>query len=262
MGRAKAIIQLARPRYTAQIVGIVAIASITTHGLSTTTAKAILSYLFLSISTFFLDDAHDLQGDRLVYPHRPIPQGLVTSRQAYTISVALMISGILLAYTLETYQFVIFITSAIIASTISVLNITSLLRAAMTAFLMWALYPFGAFLDLKAILFGLIIAFPHVGGSITKDFVHSRGDSIQGLQPPSDWSRFVASTLFFLSSIVVWIPGLLNLVTWFYIPPILLTSMSSIILGINVLKRQYSRVYVYGGIGMLSALAAFLLGGV
>ena len=261
MGRAKAFVRLMRPRYTAQIVGIVAIVSIASHGFSIASLNAIISFLFLSTSIFFLDDAHDQKSDQIVHPQRPIPRGLVTVRQAYAASAILMASGILLASTLFLYQFAIFLTSAIVAVVISVLSIKSLLRASLTAFLIWALFPFGAFPDLRTMLFGLIVALPHVGGSITKDFIHSRGDVIQGLDPPPDWSKYIASTVFFLSGVIVWIPWILNLVSWLYIPPIVLTDICCILLGIKTLKGNFGKVYIFGGIGMCSALAAFLLGG-
>ncbi|UCE28510.1 MAG: UbiA family prenyltransferase [Candidatus Bathyarchaeota archaeon] len=261
MERAEAFVSLVRPRHTAQIVGIVAIVSIASHGLTTTSLYAIISSLFLSISIFFLDDAHDYESDRVAHPRRPVPRGLITTRQAYTISAILMLLGILSASMLFFYQFVIFLTSTIVAVAISVLNINSLLRASLSAFLIWTLFPFGAFPDLKTALFGLIVALPHVGGSITKDFIHSRGDIIQGLKPPPDWSKYLASTIFFLSGCIVWVPKMLEFVTWLYIPPITVTCVSCMVLGVKISRGHYEKVYIYGGIGMCSTLAAFLLGG-
>lgn len=251
-----------RPRYTAQIVGIVAILSIASHGVSIQSLCAIISCLFLSISIFFLDDAHDYESDQIVHPQRPIPKGLITVRQAYTAGAILLLMGILFASTLLFYQFAIFLASTVIAIAIVFLSIKSILRASLTAFLIWALFPFGAFPDLKSVLFGLIVALPHVGGSIAKDFLHSRGDMIQGLEPPPDWSKYVASATFFLAGLTVWLPKILNFVTWFYIPPIILTHVSCMMLGVRILKGRYEKVYIYGGIGMCSALTAFLLGGI
>ena len=170
--------------------------------------------------------------------------------------------GILFASQLLYYQFAIFLTSTAIATAIIFFNIKSILRASLIASLIWALFPFGAFPDLKTVLFGLIVALPHVGGSIAKDFIHSRGDKIQGLKPPPNWAKYLASATFFLSSAIAWLPVILDFVNWFYIPPILLTDVSCIVLGVKVLKGRYEKVYIYGAVGMCSALAAFLLGGI
>jgi len=260
--RSKAFIKLMRPRYTTQIVGIVAIFSIASHGVSIQSLFAIISSLFLSISIFFLDGAHDYRSDQIVHPQRPIPKGLITIRQAYLAGVVFLFMGILCSSTLLFYQFAIFLVSSFIAVAIVFFNVKSTLRAFLTAFIMWALVPFGAFPDLNSVLFGLIVALPHVGGSIAKDFIHSHGDMIQGLDPPPDWSRYLASAAFFLSGAIVWLPKILNFVNWFYVPPIILTDVSCIILGFRTLKGRYEKVYIYGAIGMCSTLTAFLLGGI
>lgn len=251
-----------RPRHTAQIVGIVAIFSIASHGVSIQSLYAIISSLFLSISIFFLDGAHDYKSDQIVHPQRPIPKGLITIRQAYAGGALFLFMGILFASMLLFYQFAIFLVSTFIAIAIVFFHVKSVLRASLTAFLIWALFPFSAFPDLKTVLFGLIVALPHVGGSIAKDFIHSRGDMIQGLEPPPDWARYLASAAFFLSGAIVWLPKILNFVTWFYVPPIIFTDVSCVILGFRVLKGRYEKVYIYGGIGMCSALTAFFLGGI
>ena len=256
-----ALARLIRLRYTAQIVAIVAIFSITNHGFTTPSLSAIISSLLLSISIFCFDEAHDLRTDKIVHPNRPIPTGLITVRQAYLSGIIFLMVGIFLSSTLFFYQFVIFTVSSIIAIAIIFSSIKSIIRAFLNAFLIWTLFPFSAYLDLKTVLFGLIVAFPHFGGSIAKDFIHYPGDKIQNLEPPPVWSKYLVSTSFFIASALVFLPKLLNLVTWYYIPPIIFTNISCLMLGFYALKEQYNKVYFYCGIGMASALIAFLLGG-
>lgn len=115
MKRLKAFVKLMRPRHTAQIVGIVAIFSIASHGVSIQSLYAIISSLFLSISIFFLDGAHDYKSDQIVHPQRPIPKGLITIRQAYAGGALFLFMGILFASMLLFYQFAIFLVSTFIA---------------------------------------------------------------------------------------------------------------------------------------------------
>lgn len=253
--------KLIRLRYTAQIVAIVAIFSITNHGVTIHSLSTIISSLLLSISIFCFDEAHDLKTDQIVHPERPIPRGLITVRQAYISGIVLLLIGILFSSTLFLYQFAIFLVSSIVAIGIIFSKIKSIIRASLNAFLIWTLFPFSAFLDMQTVLFGLIVSLPHFAGSIAKDFVHSPGDEIQNLEPPPSWSKYLVSFTFFLASAVVFLPTLLNLVTWYYLPPIIFTNLSCLMLGVYVLKERYEKVYLYGGIGMVSALAAFLLGG-
>lgn len=259
--RLTALAKLIRLRYTAQIVAIVAIFSITNHGVTIPSLSAIISSLLLSISIFCFDEAHDLKTDQIVHPNRPIPKGLITVRQAYLSGIIFLLIGIFLSSTLFLYQFVIFIVSSIIAISIIFSNINSIMCAFLNAFLIWTLFPFSAYLDLKTVLFGLIVSFPHFGGSIAKDFIHYSGDKMQNLEPPPVWSKYLVSISFFVASAIVFLPKLLNLVSWYYIPPIIFTNISCLILGFYVLKERYDKVYFYGGIGMVSALIAFLLGG-
>lgn len=262
MEELKAFAKLMRPRHTAQIVGIVIIVSIASHGVSKQSLCAIISALFLSISIYFMDDAYDYKSDQIVHSQRPIPQGLITIRQAYLAGAILLSLGILFASMLPFYQFVIFLVLSFIANAIIFFNLKSILRALLTASFIGALIPFAAFPELKIVLYGLIVALPHVGGSIAKDFIHSSGDRIQGLEPPPDWSKYLASAAFFLCAALAWLPKILNLVNWFYVPPIIATQISCLMLGVRVLKGHYQKVYFYGAIGMLSSLTAFLLGGI
>lgn len=257
--RLKAFIKLARVRHTAQVVGIVTIFSIRSHGFSTLSTLVILSYLFLFLSFFLLDDAYDYKSDQIVHPERAIPKGLFTSRQVYLIgSIALLLS-LLLASRLIFYQFALFLVATALGIALIFFNFNSVIRAILTAFQIWILFPISAFPDLKILIFGLIVGLPHIGGSISKDFIHISGDERIGLSAPPIWSKYFAALTFFLSAAVLWLPVLLDLITWFYIPPIFITFLCCILLGVMALKGHYTKVYFYGGIGMVSSLLAFLL---
>lgn len=260
--RFKAFVRLMRPRHTGQIVGIVTLFTIASHGASAQSLWAIISSLFLSVGIYLLDDAHDCESDRIIHPQRPLPEGYITVHQAYAAGAILVFASISLASMLLFYQFAIFLALAAISVSIVLFNIKSALRALLTALIIGGWLPFSAFPDLKIVLFGLTVALPHFGGSIAKDFLHSRGDKIQGLTPPQDWVRYLASAAFFIAGAILWLPPILDLVTWLYIPPIVFTAASCVILGVDVLKGRYEKVYVYGAIGMCSSLAAFLLEGI
>ena len=255
----KGFIKLARVRHTAQVVGIVTIFSIRSHGFSTLSTLVILSYLFLFLSFFLLDDAYDYKSDQIVHPERAIPKGLFTSRQVYFIGATALLVSILFASRLLFYQFALFLVATVLGIALIFFNFNSLIRAILTAFQIWIVFPISAFPDLKILIFGLIVGLPHIGGSISKDFIHSSGDERIGLSAPPIWSKYIAALTFFLSAAVIWLPVLLDLVTWLYIPPIFITFVCCILLGVMALKGHYPKVYFYGGIGMISSLLAFLL---
>ena len=257
MNRLKALLSLIRVRHTGQVVGIVTVLSVKRLGFSIQSMLAIASFLFLSIALFSFDDAHDSVGDKLIHPNRPIPTGVFTVKQIYLFGTLFFCLGIASAYSLLFMQFVLFLVVAVLGFTVIFVKLTSIVRAIFTATMIFLLFPFSMSVSSKSLLLGLIVALPHVAGSVTKDFIHLKGDERVGLQPPAYWTRYVASSLFFICGGIILLPIILNLVSWFYIPLIIPTFVSCLILGYKVLNQQYPKVYIYGGIGMLSALVAF-----
>lgn len=257
MDRLKALQSLIRIRHTGQVVGIVTVLSIKRHGFSVQSILAIVSFLFLSISLFSFDDAHDSVGDKLIHPNRPIPTGVFTVNQVYLIGTLFFSFGIASAYNLMFLQFLLFLIVSVLGFAVIFLKLNSIVRAILTASMIFLLFPFSTSISSKSLLFGLIVALPHIAGSITKDFIHLKGDERVGLQPPTYWTRYVASGLFFICGGVILLPIALNLVSWLYVPLIVPTFVSCLMLGYKVLNQQYPKVYIYGGIAMLSTLIAF-----
>jgi 4-hydroxybenzoate polyprenyltransferase len=257
MNRLKALLSLIRLRHTGQVVGIVTVLSVKRHGFTVESLLAIASFLFLFIALYSFDDAHDSVGDKLIHPNRPIPTGVLTVNQAYLFGTLFFFLGVTSAYNLLLIQFVLFLVVAVLGFAVIFLKLTSMVRAIFTAVMIFLLFPFSMSVSSKSLLFGLIVALPHVAGSITKDFIHLEGDERVGLQPPAYWTRYVASGLFFICGGIILLPIILNVVSWHYIPLIVPTLVSCLILGYKVFNQQYPKVYIYGGIGMLSALVAF-----
>ena len=200
---------------------------------------------------------HYARAHSLIHPKRPIPKGMFTVNQVYFMGTAFFCLGIISSYRLLLHQFALFLVVAVLGLSVIFLKLNSIVRAILTASMVFLLFPFSIFITPKSLLFGLIVAVPHVAGSITKDFIHRKGDERIGLQPPARWSRFVASSLFFVCEGIILLPIILNLVSWLYIPLIVPTFTSCLMLGYKVLKKQYPKVYIYGCIAMFSALVAF-----
>ncbi|MFX0095105.1 MAG: hypothetical protein ACFFBD_25445 [Candidatus Hodarchaeota archaeon] len=194
----KAFLSIIRMRHTGQVVGIVTILSIKSHGFSIPSLLAILSFLFLSIALFSFDDAHDSASDRIVHPKRPIPRGTFTVTQVYVLGSIFFGSGLLIAYGLQLFQFILFLVVAVLGLLVIFVNLSSLVKATLTAIIIFILFPFSAHLDVTSFLFGLIVALPHIAGSMIKDFIHSPGDKIVNLSPPAEWLRYVAVQYFLL----------------------------------------------------------------
>ncbi len=64
----------------------------------TETVFGFLSVFFISASILVLNDYFDVETDKLNAPHRPIPSNMVTPSEALSLSIALMLSGLVLSY--------------------------------------------------------------------------------------------------------------------------------------------------------------------
>ncbi|KON26409.1 hypothetical protein AC480_05760 [miscellaneous Crenarchaeota group archaeon SMTZ1-55] len=257
MDRRKALLSLVRIRHTGQVVGIVAVLGAKQYGVSVQALLAIASFLCLSLALFAFDDAHDSASDRLVHPHRAIPLGVLTVKQVYMIGSLFFCLGLASASTLMLQQLILFLAVAGLGFAVIFVTLTSMMRALFTAAMMFLLVPFSTSMSARSLLFGLIVAIPHVAGSITKDFLHQTGDERVGLSPPAPWTRYLASGLFVLCGGIMLLPIALTSVSWLYLPLISPAVVSCLILGYKVFYQQYPKVYIYGGIGMLSTLVAF-----
>jgi geranylgeranylglycerol-phosphate geranylgeranyltransferase len=70
-------------------------------------AFASLSVFFIAAAILVMNDCLDVESDRVNAPHRPIPSGDVTLREAYILSVALMIAGLMLSLLISLPAFLI-----------------------------------------------------------------------------------------------------------------------------------------------------------
>lgn len=256
-----AIPTLLRLRHTGQIVGIVSILSVKNSGITYQSLFSILSFLCLSVTLFSFDDAKDHLSDMIVHKDRVIPQGKLTSKQAYIIGVITLGLGLIFASILTFNQFVLYIFEIILGCFTIFVNMRSEMRAILVGTSIFLIFPFSASINLKSTIFGLIVALPHIAGSISKDFIHSSGDRKIGIIPPKDRLKNLISIFFIISGVIILLPALLNLVVWYYLPLILPTFISCIILSYKVYRRKYREVYLYGGIGMISTLIAILISG-
>ena len=250
---------LFRLRHTGQVLGIVSVLSFKNYGVSTPLFLSVASTVSLCIALFNFDDAHDHLSDALVHPDRPIPNGIYSPRQVYAMGIVALVVGVVLAANLLPHQFLLYLTAILFGLAVIFLKIESTVRATLIASMIFILFPFAAPITTTNLIFGLIVVLPHLAGSITKDIIHAKGDVRLGLTAPSPWGRYAASTLFFVNSGLILLPVILALVDQLYLLLILPTLASCLLLGIEVLRGQYDRVYMYGAVGMVGALVAIAL---
>lgn len=255
----KAYFSLVKPRHLMYVGSVTAIASFASHGFTVESMFTIIAITLLAAGLFAIDDSTDIEADRIIHPQRPLPSGLISQRSAFVFGLASVIVGAYTSLNLKTYQICLFFAIMTFGFVIIFIKLGTLIKALIVSCMIGFLFPFGAFLDLQSMLFGLMIGLPHIGASIAKDYLHVRGDSLRGLPSPPIWAKYLAAYLFLMSSIVVWVPKILRLVGWLYAPPILVTCLCCFILCLRILKGDYQKVYLLGGIAMTFTLMAFVV---
>ena len=261
MEKLRTIAGLLRIRHTAQVAGIVALVGLKNRVDFGHLVSPVLAILSLTVSLFFLDDAHDYKSDVVVHPGRAVPRGVVASETLLFLGIPILVSAILVALTLSRFQLFCFATIAFSGLVVVYLRLPSVLRSMLAAYMIWALFPFGTgSMNAGTLLFGLVVALPHIGGNIAKDFIHQKGDQKIGLPRPHTKSKYIAASAFLTCSIVLWIPVALGLVNWYYTGFILLTFLSCLFLGAELLLNRFGKVYLLGAVGMIASLLAFIFG--
>jgi 4-hydroxybenzoate polyprenyltransferase len=255
----KGLFTLLRLRYTGQVVGIVMILSLKSIGFTIQTLFAVTAAILLCIAIFFFDDAHDEASDRIVHKRRPIPQGTFTTRQVYVMGTLALGMGVSCALFLQPHQTLLYVIVASLGLIVIFVKLDSIVKAILSSTMIFLLFPYSTTISNKILLFGLSVTLPHIAGSITKDFLHIHGDQQIGLHAPIAWAVYAASILFGLSAGVILLPAVFTLVSEWYILLVLPTVVSSLLLAYNIVKQHYQKVYIYGGIAMVSTLLAIAI---
>ncbi|MGD0071849.1 MAG: geranylgeranylglycerol-phosphate geranylgeranyltransferase [Candidatus Bathyarchaeia archaeon] len=198
-----------------------------------------------------INDYYDRAIDAINEPSRPIPSGLVKTREALAFVVVLSAVGFAFAYLVSILCFAVAAASLVITATYLTVGKRSglpgnFLVSACVAipFLYGSIVAVG-FVKLNVVLFASMAFLSNTGREITKGIVDVKGDSAEGVKTLAvrfgERSAAVAAVLFYVSAValtpVTWLLGLVGI--WF-VPFVLVTDFG--LVGSSVLLlRDYSR---------------------
>jgi len=196
-----------------------------------------------------LNDYYDREIDAINEPGRPIPSGLVRPEEALALSALLTILGLLSAYLTGTACLILALLAMAIADTYVTLGKkTGLPGNAMVSACVAIPFLYGSLLAVGRIT-GLVAAFASIaflanlGREVNKGIVDVPGDASRGIRTVAvRWGPRAAAHLsaaLYLSAVVLsWLPPLLGLVSWAYIPPIIATDAGFVWSSISIIKDQ------------------------
>jgi geranylgeranylglycerol-phosphate geranylgeranyltransferase len=199
-----------------------------------------LTAFTLCAAAMGINDYYDCDIDKINEPSRPIPSGIVKTREALAFVAILSAIGFIFAFSVS-------FLCLIVAGISSVLTITYLTvgkrsglagnflvsACVATPFIYGSIVAIG-FVGLNVVLFALMAFLSNTGREITKGIVDVKGDSFEGVKTIAvrfgEGNAAIAAVFFFLFAVALTpITWFLNLVGPWFVPFVLVTDVGLVI---------------------------------
>jgi geranylgeranylglycerol-phosphate geranylgeranyltransferase len=205
----------------------------------------------LTAASMVINDYYDRAIDAVNEPSRPIPSGLVGAKEALAFVFVLSAVGLFLAY----LSSVLCLLVAVISWVITVTYVTVGKRSGLPGnFLVSTCvaipFIYGSIavtngLQVNVLLFALMAFLSNTGREITKGIVDVKGDGAEGIKTLAvrfgEKKAAVVASVFYVSAVALTpIPLALGVVSFWFIPFVLVTNVGLIFSSV-VLLKDYSR---------------------
>jgi len=255
---------------------IVGASLVTYPNFSTNLLLAFITSFTLTAASMAINDYYDRDIDAINEPQRPIPSGAISPKEALFLAVVLSVIGFMAAFGTNVYCLIV----AAIAWIVSVTYVTKGKRTGLPGNLLVStcvVIPFiyGGFAagrpELTTMIFVAIAFLSNTGREVAKDIVDIEGDKSQDIKtiPVVYGDRvaaFVSSTFFILAVALSPLPWLLELVSPWFLPLVILTDAglvwSSFSLARDHSRNNARRVKNLALIWFLTGLLGFVAGSI
>jgi len=204
----------------------------------------------LTAASMAINDYYDREIDAINEPNRPIPRGDVNPKEALIFALVLSIIGLIAAFTTSLPSLLV----AVIALIISITYITKgkgtglpgnfLVSASVVIPFIYGGLTVGQ-IETSTLLFVAIAFLSNTGREVTKGIVDVEGDRSHNIKTIAvtygERTAAVAAAVFSLLAVCLSpLPWLWELVSDWFLPPVLLTDIGMLVSSIMLL-RNYSR---------------------
>jgi geranylgeranylglycerol-phosphate geranylgeranyltransferase len=205
----------------------------------------------LTAASMTINDYYDRAIDAINEPNRPIPSGTVSTQHALAFVFVLSLAGFVFAYLTS----LLCLAVAIISWVVVVAYVTVGKRSGLPGnflvstcvaipFIYGSIAVLGS-VPLSVVLFTLMAFLSNTGREITKGIVDVKGDNAEGIKTLAvrygEKSAAVAAAVFYVFAVALTpFPRLLNLVSFWFIPLVLVTDVGLVVSSVLLLK-DYSR---------------------
>jgi len=198
-----------------------------------------------------INDYYDRAIDAINEPSRPIPSGLVKTREALAFLVVLSAVGFLFAFLVSVLCFAVAAASLVITGTYLTVGKRSglpgnfLVSACVAIPFIYGSIVAVSWVSLNVVLFASMAFLSNTGREITKGIVDVKGDMAEGVKTLAvrygEKRAAIAAAVFYVSAVVLTpIPLLLGLVSFWFVPFVLVTDFGLVASSV-LLLRDYSR---------------------
>jgi geranylgeranylglycerol-phosphate geranylgeranyltransferase len=207
----------------------------------------------LTGASMTINDIYDKEIDIINEPKRPIPSGLIKSKEALIFAIFITIIGFLAAIMNSQLTNLGCLTIAIIAWIVFVVYTTIGKRSGLPGNLLVSIcvaipFIYGSYvatgtINLNVMIFAFIAFLSNTGREITKGIADIKGDKIKKINTLAviygGKNAAKIGILFYLSAVLLSpLPWFLNLVSIWFIPLVAVTDFGLILSSLNILKDQ------------------------
>jgi len=231
----------------------------------------------LTAASMAINDYYDRIIDAINEPNRPIPSGLIKPKEALAFAIFLTAMGFATAYLTSVSCFVIAIIAWMVFVTYTTVGKSSGLPGNFLVSTCVAIpFIYGSVaaankVEWNVLIFASMAFLSNTGREITKGIVDLVGDRANNIQTLAvrygEKTAAVAATLFYLSAVFLSpIPWLLNLVSLWFVPLVVVTDLglvaSSFLLLQDYSRENARRIKKFVLLWFVFALLAFVVGAV
>ena len=202
----------------------------------------------LTAAAMTINDYYDRVIDAINEPTRPIPSGTVSEKQALGFVFVLSVIGFAFAYLTSYLCLVVAIISwVVVVAYVTIGKRSGLPGNFLVSTCVAIPFIYGSItvlnnVQLSVLLFTLMAFLSNTGREITKGIVDVKGDSAEGIKTLAvrygEKSAAVVAAIFYVSAVALTpIPPLLNLVSVWFIPIVLVTDIGLVASSALLLKN-------------------------
>jgi geranylgeranylglycerol-phosphate geranylgeranyltransferase len=210
-----------------------------------------LTGFMLTAASMTINDYYDRAIDAINEPARPIPSGSVSTREALAFVFVLSAVGFVFAYVTSVLCLVVAVISWVVVVTYVTVGKRSGLPGNFLVSTCVAIpFIYGSItivnqVQLSVLLFALMAFLSNTGREITKGIVDVKGDKAQGMKTLAvrygEKNAAVAASLFYVLAVSLTpVPWILSLVSFWFIPLVLVTDIG-LVASSALLLKDYSR---------------------